>query len=99
MICDLHLAHDGRAIIRYCNIAIGGYEDLVEAARTKRGFDDRGDGAGGDDVGFDCFDAVGAFLLALISDDDEGSAVLAFRYLSCGDHDMLAGLHMIGEML
>jgi hypothetical protein len=81
---DLHLRHDGRPIIRYCDIAIGGYEDLVQPARTEGGFHDRGDSSGGDDVGFDGFDAVGTFLLALISDDDEGSAILALRYLSCG---------------
>lgn len=83
MVADLHLAHDGGAIVGDGDVAVGGDEDLVEAAGTEGGADDGGDGAGGEDVGFDGFGAVGALLLALVADDDEGAAGFVLGDLSC----------------
>jgi hypothetical protein len=86
VVCDFHLGHDGGAIVGDGDVAIRGDEDLVETSRAEGGLDDGGDGAGGEDVGFDGFDAVRALLPALIADDDEGAALFVFCYLGCASH-------------
>jgi hypothetical protein len=75
---DMYLGQDGSAIVCDGDVAIGGDEDLVETARTERGADDAGDGLCGENVGFDSLVSVLSLLLALVSYDDEGAAVLVF---------------------
>lgn len=65
---DLHLLQNGCAIVCYCDVAVGGNEDLVEAARPKGGLDDVRNGTGGEDVRLDGFAAELALLLALAGD-------------------------------
>ena len=65
---DLHFLQNGRAIVCYCDVAVRGDDDLVEAARPEGGLDDVRDGAGGENVGLDSFAAKLALLLALAGD-------------------------------
>ena len=81
MITYLHLPQYRRPIVRDCDVSIRRYQDFIEAAWAEGGFDQRGDGAGGEDVGFDGFGAGGAGLAALVADDDEGAAGFVFGYL------------------
>lgn len=65
MVGDFHLLQDRRTIVRDCDVAVGGDEDLVEAAGTERALDDVGDRPRGEDVVLDGLVAVLTLLLAL----------------------------------
>jgi hypothetical protein len=75
---SVYLGQDGSAVVCDGDVAIGRDEDLVETARTERGADDAGDGLCGEDVGFDGLVSVLSLLLALVSYNDEGAAILVF---------------------
>lgn len=62
MVANLHLLHNRGAVVRDRNVAIGGNEDLIETAGSKRGLDDVGHSSRGEDVGFDGLVAVLALL-------------------------------------
>ena len=59
MVCDLHLLQNRGTVVRDCDIAVGGDEDLVEAAGAEGALDDVGYCAGGQDM---CFDGLVAEL-------------------------------------
>lgn len=81
MILDLHLSQDSRPIVGHGDIAVGRNQDLVEAAGSEGGLDDAGHRPRCENVLLDGIGAVYSSLLALIPDDDEGSAGLVFGYL------------------
>lgn len=65
MIGNVHLLQNGCAVVGDCDVAIGGDEDLVEAARAEGALDDVCDGTSGENVRFDSLVAVLSLLLAL----------------------------------
>ena len=75
---DRYLGQYGSAIVGDGNVAIGGNEDLVETTGTERSADDAGDRLCGEDVRLDGFVSVLSLLLALVSYNDEGAAILVF---------------------
>jgi hypothetical protein len=92
VVADFHLGEDGSAIVGNCNVAVGRDEDLVQTAGPERGFNDRGDGAGGLNVLLDSFCSVCSLLLALITYNDEGSAGLVLGDLRWEELDRKAEL-------
>jgi hypothetical protein len=71
----VYLGQNGSAIVGDSDVAVRGDEDLVETARTERSADDTCDGLCGENVGLDSFVSVLSLLLALVSHNDDGTAV------------------------
>jgi hypothetical protein len=46
-------------------------------------------------MGFDSFDAMRAFLPALITDDDEGTSLFIFCYLGCMGYALVTWLRLV----
>jgi len=76
LVLDLHPAEDRRTVVRHCDVAVRGDEDLVEPSRAQTCPHDLGDSAGGENVRLDRLDAMRARLAALVADDNERPAVL-----------------------
>lgn len=76
LVLDLHLAHDGGAVVGDGDVAVWRDHDLVEAARAERRLDDVAHGARGEDVRLEGLEAVHARLLLLVAYDDERPTVL-----------------------
>jgi hypothetical protein len=65
VVADFHLLENGRAVVRYRDIAIGGNEDLVETARSEGGLDNVCDRSGSKNVRLNGLVAELALLLPL----------------------------------
>ena len=72
LVFDLHLAHDGRAVVGDGDVAVGRDHDLVEAARAEAGLDDVADCPRGEDVRLERLDPVQSGLFTLVADDNLG---------------------------
>jgi hypothetical protein len=71
----VYLGQNSSAIVGDSDVAVGGDEDFVETARTKRSADNTCDGLCGENVGLDSFVSVLSLLLALVSHNDDGAAI------------------------
>jgi len=64
---DLHLLQNRGTVVGDCDVAVGGDENLVEAAGSEGALDDIRYCARGEDVCLDCFVAELSLLLSLTS--------------------------------
>ena len=77
-VVDRHLRKDCSAVVGDGDVAIGRNKNLVETTRTERGAHNTSDRLCSEDVGFDGLVSVLSLLLALVSYNNEGAAVLVF---------------------
>jgi hypothetical protein len=65
MVADLHLLQNRRSVVRNGNVAVGGYQDLVETSGAEGSLDNVRNRACGKDMGLDSFIAKLTSLLPL----------------------------------